>query len=143
MTRPTMSSFLSSIVQALKSLEGGFVGSREQKDALLRPLLILVIVVVAGPDIFALTELSTLLELLGATLFILAYLSGFKLLGASLLNGLRRLFVPPEYLMLIRVSRPAAMAWGVAFLTAHCLILVMMTFVLGFGVAALAEIASS
>jgi len=45
--------------------------------------------------------------------------------------------------MLIRVSRPAAMAWGVAFLTAHCLILVMMTFVLGFGVAALAEIASS
>jgi len=98
MTRPTMSrsSFLSSIVQALKSLEGGFVGSREQKDALLRPLLILVIVVVAGPDIFALTELSTLLELLGATLFILAYLSGFKLLGVSLLNGLRRLFVPPE-----------------------------------------------
>ena len=140
-----MRSLLWSIVQALKSLQGGFVGSREQKDALLRPLLILVIVLVAGPDIFALTELSTLLELLGATLFVVAYLTGFKLIGISLLSGLRALFLPPEYLMLIRVSgRPVTIAWGVVFLSAHCLILVSMTlFVTYFGVAILTEIASS
>jgi hypothetical protein len=140
-----MRSFLWSIVEALKSLQGGFVGSRAQKDALLRPLLILVIVLVAGPDIFALTELTTLLELLGATLFVLAYLSGFKLLGVSLLSGLRGLFLPREYLMLIGISgRPAAIAWGVVFLSAHCLILVLMTFFLTYyGVAVLTEIANS
>ncbi len=140
-----MRSFLWSIVEALKSLQGGFVASRAQKDALLRPLLILVIILVAGPDIFALTELTTLLELLGATLFVLAYLSGFKLLGVSLLSGLRSLFLPREYLMLIGISgRPAAVAWGVVFLSAHCLILVSMTFFLTYvGVAVLTEIANS
>lgn len=140
-----MRSFLWSIVAALKSLQGGFEGSRAQRDALLRPLLILVIVVVAGPDIFALTELTTLLELLGATLFVIAYLSGFKLLGVSLLSGLRSLFLPREYLMLIGISgRPAAIAWGVVFLSAHCLILVLMSFFLTyFGVAVLTEIANS
>ena len=140
-----MRTFLGSIVEALKALQSGFVGSGAQKDALLRPLLILVIVLVAGPDIFALTELTTLLELLGATLFVLAYLSGFKLLGISLLSGLRSLFLPREYLMLIGINgRPAAIAWGVVFLTAHCLILVSMTFFLTyFGVAVIAEIAHS
>ena len=140
-----MRSLLWSIVQAAKSLQGGFVGSREQKDALLRPLLILVIVLVAGPDIFALTELTTLLELLGATLFVLAYLSGFRLLGVSMIGALQSLFLPREYLMLIGISgRPIAIAWGVVFLTAHCLLVVSMTFFMTyFGVAVLADIAHS
>lgn len=140
-----MRSFLRSIVEALKSLQGGFVGSREQKDALLRPLLILVIVLVAGPDVFAFTELSTLLELFGATLFVLAYLSGFKLLGVSLLSGLRRVVMPREYLMLVGMrGRPAAVAWGVFFLAAHCLMLVSMTFFMTyFGVGVLTEFVHS
>ena len=140
-----MRSFLWSIVEALKSLQGGFIGSREQKDALLRPLLILVIVLVAGPDVFAFAELSTLLELLGATLFVLAYLSGFELLGISLLSGLRRVLMPREYLMLVEMrGRPATVAWGVFFLAAHCLMLVSMTFLMTYlGVGALTEIAHS
>jgi hypothetical protein len=67
------------------------------------------------------------------------------LLGVSLLSGLRSLFLPREYLMLIGISgRPAAIAWGVVFLSAHCLILVLMSFFLTyFGVAVLTEIANS
>jgi hypothetical protein len=133
-----MCSLISSLGQALKSLQGGFCGSREQNDALLRPLLILLIVALAGPDLFAATELTTLLDLLGATLFLLAYISGFKLLGISFLHGLRRLFVPNEYLMLIGLrGQPYAIACGLLFLTAHCAILLSLGF---FGVAILTHL---
>lgn len=137
-----MRSFLLSLSEALKSLQGGFTGSREQNDALLRPFLILVIVLLAGPDVFAVTELTTLLDLLGATLFLLAYVSGFKLLGISAIDGLRTLFVPREYSMLVGMrGQPFAIAWGVLFLAAHGLILVSVTFfTVYFGVALLTHI---
>lgn len=71
-------------------------------DRLLKPLVVVLIVVVCGPEVFALIELTTLLELLGATLFLFAFATSFKMLAYSMLRWLGRALLPPEYAALIR-----------------------------------------
>jgi hypothetical protein len=102
------------------------VDGRTRSDALLKPLVIVVIVLLVGPDLFALVELTTLLDLLGATLFVVAFAVGFELLGAGALRWLRRLLLPPEYLMLVEMrGRPVAVLCGVSFVAGHVFILAM------------------
>src|SRR5215471_5061260 len=93
-----------------------FGASPIRSDAMLKPFILLIIVLVAGPDLFAFVELTTLLEVLGATLFVIAFAVGFKLLGIRVLDWLRRLLVPEEYSMLIRMrGRPSAVVVGVLY----------------------------
>jgi len=100
------------------------VGGRLRGDALLKPLVLVVIVVLVGPDLFALVELTTLPEVLGATLFVIAFAVGFELLGVAALKWFRRLLLPPEYLMLVHMrGQPLAVAFGVLFVAAHILFL--------------------
>ena len=63
-------------------------------DDFLKPLVVLLIVVWCGPEVFAVIELTTLLELLGATLFLFAFAASFKLLALSALSWLGRVLLP-------------------------------------------------
>ena len=73
-------------------------------DARLKLLVLVFIAAMAGPDVFAAAELTTLLELLGATLFLLAFWAGFRM---SLVVALRATF-PPECLTLVSAGNPFA-----------------------------------
>jgi hypothetical protein len=73
------------------------VKSSVPADRFLKPLVVLLIVLWCGPEVFAVIELTTLLELLGATLFLLAFTASFKMLALSVLDWLRRALLPSEY----------------------------------------------
>jgi hypothetical protein len=104
-----------------------FGDDRSNADALLKPVLFVAIVVLAGPDLFALVELTTLLDLLGATLFVIAFAAGFRLAGVAALKSLRRLLVPPEYLMLIEIrGRPVAFGFGLLYVAGYNLVLAVL-----------------
>jgi hypothetical protein len=114
------------LAESLQWPRRSFVNGPTRNDALLKPLVIVVIVLVVGPDFFALVELTTLLELMGATLFVIAFALGFQLLAVGALQRLRRLLLPPEYLMLIGIrGRPVAVLCGVSFVAGHIFILAM------------------
>ena len=82
-------------------------------DDLLKPLVVLLIVLWCGPEVFAVIELTTLLELLGATLFLFAFATSFKLLALSVLDWLGRALLPSEYTALIKMREwPSAVAVG-------------------------------
>ncbi len=83
-------------------LREALVKSVVPADRFLKPLVVLLIVLWCGPEVFAVIELTTLLELLGATLFLLAFAASFKLLALSMLGWLRRVLVPDEFAALIR-----------------------------------------
>jgi hypothetical protein len=101
-----------------------FGGDRSNADTLLKPVVFVAILVLVGPDLFALVELTTLLDLLGATLFVIAFAVGFQLAGVAALKSLRRLLVPPEYLMLIEMrGRPVAVGFGLLYVAGYNLIL--------------------
>jgi hypothetical protein len=90
--------------------------SRTSAEAYLKPLVILLIGLLAGPDIFVAVELTTILELLGATLFLLTFAVGFRMLGLAALEWLRKFLLPVEYVALIKMSgKPSARIYG-AFL---------------------------
>jgi hypothetical protein len=78
--------------------------SQIQWDRYLKPLVVLLIVLACGPEVFALIELTTLLELLGATLFLFAFFTSFKLLALSMLDWLGRVLLPREYRELMRAG---------------------------------------
>jgi hypothetical protein len=78
-------------------------------DDVFKPLVALLIVLLCGPEVFAAIELTTLLELLGATLFLFAFATSFKLLALSMLDWLGRALLPLEYRALMRVGPGAAL----------------------------------
>lgn len=93
-------------------------------DRFLKPFVILLIVLLAGPEVFAAIELTTLLELVGATLFLLAFSAAFKLLGLSILDSIRRVFLPSEFLAMIRMrGRPDVVTVGLCLVAVNACIL--------------------
>jgi alpha-beta hydrolase superfamily lysophospholipase len=64
------------------------------RSRLLHTLIILAIVLAAGPEVFAAVEMTTLLELLGATLFLVAFSAGARLLLSTLLRAAYDLVIP-------------------------------------------------
>jgi len=88
-----------------------------QIDRYLKPLVVVLIVLACGPELFAVIELTTLLELLGATLFLFAFATSFKLLAFSMLDCLRKALLPREYTTLVGMRAwPSAAAAGLFFL---------------------------
>src|SRR5438046_9218760 len=87
-------------------------------DRYLKPLVVLRIGLWCGPEVFAVIELTTLLELLGATLFLFAFGTSFKLLALSMVGGLRKALLPSECTALISMR-----AWPSAVALGFCLIL--------------------
>jgi hypothetical protein len=86
-----------------------------KSDAYLWAMAILAISAVAGPNLFAAVEMSTLLDILGAALFWMAFVAGAQLLAIRAGGFLRSLLLPQgwDWLLLIPTlpARAAAMMW--------------------------------
>jgi hypothetical protein len=91
-------------------------------DDFLKPLVVLLIVLWCGPEVFAVIELTTLLELLGATLFLLAFTASFKLLALSVFDWLRRALLPSEYTVLIKTRWPGTAAVGLGLIAVNAIV---------------------
>jgi hypothetical protein len=74
--------------------------------AYLRPLIVLMICVACGPEVFAAADLIALLDLLGVMLFMTAFNAGLMLFAQSTLRRVRRIFFPPEWTALISARSP-------------------------------------
>jgi len=106
----------------------GLHANRAPADVYLKPLILLLIGLLVGPDLLAVVELTTLLELLGAAMFIVAFAAGYKLIAATWLGWLRRLLLPAEFAWLFAIpGRPSAIVFGTLFVARNGLQL----FVLG------------
>jgi hypothetical protein len=97
-------------------------------DRFLKPLVVLLIVLWCGPEVFAVIELTTLLELLGATLFLLAFTASFKMLALSVLDWLRRALLPAEYTALIKTRWPGAVAVGLGLIAVNAVVWFVLCF---------------
>ena len=98
-------------------------------DRILKPFVVLLIVLLAGPEVFAVIELTTLLEFVGATLFLFAFAAAFQLLGLSILDAVRRALLPTEFLAMIRVrGRPDVVTVGLCLVAVNACILFFICF---------------
>jgi hypothetical protein len=113
------------LLQLIEVLWPGRTSSRHvSADDYLKVAVILMIALVAGPDIVAAIELTTLLELLGAAMFLLSFAIGFKLFGVAVLDKLRQVLLPTEYLALAKLrGLPAARIHGVLLICKRNLML--------------------
>jgi hypothetical protein len=104
------------LAAVLRPVRSNTPGSSTPAEAYLKPLAILMIGLIAGPDIFVAAELTTILELFGAALFLLTFAVGLRMLGLAALEWLRPLLLPDEYVALIKMRGiPFARIYG-AFL---------------------------
>jgi hypothetical protein len=75
---------------------------------LLQAVLAFAIAVAWGPEIFAAMEMTALLEMLGASLFLTAYAAGAKLKAIELGRALHDIVLPTAHVALIRSNAPAS-----------------------------------
>jgi hypothetical protein len=96
------------------------VASHEHRIALLQAIIAIAIALAAGPEIFAAMEMTALLELLGAILFMAAMSAGAKLVALRVWNAIHNsLFLaPPGFVMRSATSIPAK-ASAVLWITGH------------------------
>ena len=92
---------------------------RVSRDVYLRPLVLSIIVLLVGPELFAVAELTMLLDLLGATMFLFAFAVAYKMLGVALLKWLVRILVPGECATLVKTRAPSAIGLGVALVSVN------------------------
>ncbi len=98
-------------------------------DRYLKPLVVVLIILWCGPEVVAVVELTTLLELLGATLFLFAFTTSFKVLALSTLDWLGRAVLPVEYRALIKVSAgPVAVVVGLRLVLFNSFVLFILCF---------------
>ena len=89
-------------------------GRRVDPDVYLRPLIVLVIVVLCGPEVFAAVDLVLLLDLFGVALFLTAFMVGYRALGLAALTCVQRILFPDEWTVFVKMRRhPSTMAHGV------------------------------
>jgi hypothetical protein len=105
------------------------IASRERRIALLQAAIAIAIPLAAGPEIFLAMEMTALLEVLGAILFLAAFAAGAKLLALSVWQAICRLLLPAPQIALLRSdASPPAKALALIYVTAHaawCLALVL------------------
>lgn len=98
-----------------------------------RPLIVLVIVLWCGPEVFAAADLIALLDLLGVMLFLTAFEAGYRSLGLALLGRIRGIFVPSDWATLVATGgHRSAVAHGLVLIglnvlhvSVYCLLLVI------------------
>jgi len=79
-----------------------------ERDSVLKPIVLIAIALVAGPEIITFVEMSALLELLGAVMFLVAFSSGFKLIGIAFYQRLAAIVVPDGCSSLLSLRSPTA-----------------------------------
>ena len=95
-----------SFLEHLWPSRSGPADDKSYRMVLLHSLIVLAIALAAGPEVFAAMEMTTLLELLGASLFLTAFGSALLLLAAEFARGLRNNLLPAPQLWLIRSRAP-------------------------------------
>jgi hypothetical protein len=91
-------------------------------DLYLKPFIVLVIVLLCGPEVFAAADLVALLDLLGAMLFLTAFAVAYKALGIVVATRIQGLFVPAEWTPLIRArGHPLIVAHGLLLAAGYAL----------------------
>ena len=70
-------------------------------DDLVMPIALLLIAIAGAPEYFVYIELSTLLDLLGAALFLFAFAMGLWLLLITLVRTMRRAIAPSNLVELV------------------------------------------
>jgi hypothetical protein len=85
------------------------VASAERRIALLQAVIAIAIALAAGPEIFLAMEMTAVLELLGAILFLTAMAAGAKLVAMSLCSAVYNIAfpVPPAAIVRCQASMPA------------------------------------
>ena len=114
------------------------LASGSAPDAYLRPLLVLVVVLLCGPEVFLAADLVALVDLLGAVLFLTAFGVAFRVLGLAALTWIRRILFPTEWAVLMKVrSHPSIVAHGLLLSGVHaprvsvfCLVALVGTYIL-------------
>jgi len=70
------------------------VANHERRIVLLQTVLAIAIALAAGPEIFVAAEMTAVMELLGAVLFLTAMKAGAQLLAISILSAIRGIAFP-------------------------------------------------
>jgi len=87
---------------------------RPVPHALLMVLVVLIIALVAGPDLIAYIELSTLLDILGTSLFIFMFAVGMQIYVIEIRRWVDRCIITDSGAALLRVRTPRFIAFGTA-----------------------------
>ena len=127
-----MRNFLQSLTEALWPARGWPQRAQTSPDVYLRPVVLLIIGLLLWPEAFAVVEMTTLLDVLGATLFLLAFSSAFRLFGISVLGRLHEAFVPSQYSALLKMRAPSAVAAGVMLIAANGVMTLVVLFLVLF-----------
>ena len=94
--------------------------SHERRIALLQTGIAIAIALAAGPEIFAAMEMTALLELLGAILFLTSMAAGAKLLALSIWSAICNITLPAPQMAVVRSDAPTpAKALALLYVTAH------------------------
>jgi hypothetical protein len=123
-----MRGLLQLLAESLWPIHATARAGRVSADMYLRPFVFVAILLLVGPNLFAFVELTTLLDLYGATLFLLVFIVGFEALGITALKWLGGILVPDECAALLGTRVPSAVGVGVALVARNVLLL----FLLGF-----------
>jgi hypothetical protein len=90
------------------------------------------IAVAAGPEIVAALEMSTLLELLGVSLFMTAFTAGAKLVLIRFWRAMGGVLLPLPQLSILHADAPApAKAAALVYVSAHAAWCVTFVFITG------------
>jgi hypothetical protein len=91
-----------------------------RREALLFLVIALAISLAAGPEVFAAMEMTTLLELLGASLFMTAFAAGARLALMRLWGAIGRVVLPAPQLVIIHSGASAPVkAAALIYVSAH------------------------
>jgi len=94
--------------------------SHERRMAMLQACIAMVITLAAGPEIFVAMEMTALMELLGAVLFLRAMAAGAKLVALNIWSAIHSIVfpVPPAIVVRSGASIPVR-ALALIYVTGH------------------------
>jgi hypothetical protein len=103
-----------------------------RRQAVLHILIAMAIAMAAGPEIMAAMEMTTLLELLGASLFLTAFATGAKLAVSRFLERLLPVVLPARQWLVLRsdASAPVRVS-ALLYVAAHAAWCFAFVFILG------------
>lgn len=99
----------------------------DRREFILKVILVGAIFAMAGPELIPAFEMTLLLELLGATLFLVAFRAGLQLVCHQFLRSLADLLLPASLVAIYRQStRPFEKGQIIGYLAFHAVHTVML-----------------
>ncbi len=106
--------------------------SLRRREAMLRSAIAMGVIAAAGPEVVAALEMTTLLELLGASLFVAAFQAGAKLALMRFWEVLCAIALPAPQVAIVRSdARPLAKAAALTYVSAHVAWCLMFAIIIG------------